>query len=270
VNFDLEAMVKRAGTRRTSTDIRVIEPTKAMVDDLARIYMQGVRIWSAAAKEKILPAYQRALERRSARDGLVLDDIGETTAAFQNIDPELRRLLLTLTPELRDWFVRYEAYHRGKWKANVLTATGIDISVLLGPLDAQQTLADLLAWNVSLIADVSQEAQAKISQAVFAGYQQRQPAREVAARINEVLLGSRRRALSIASDQSNKLSSALDQERRRQAGLDHWKWRSSHKVHFRPEHQARDGKVYTDKTAPSDLPGQLPFCGCKAQAVLSL
>lgn len=263
-------MVKRAGTRRTSTDIRVIEPTKALTDDLARIYMKVVRAWATLARERIMPAYARSLERRAARDGLVLDDIGEVTAALQDAGPELQRLLLTLTPELRSWFIEYERYHRGKWTANVLTASGIDLSVMLGPADAQAVMADLLAWNVSLIADVSAEAQAKIANAVFSGYQSRQPSREVAKRINEVLQGSKRRALNIASDQANKLSSALDQERRRQAGLSTWKWRSSHKVHFRPEHQARDGHLYTDKTAPKDLPGMLPFCGCKSQAVLIL
>lgn len=270
MNFDLTAMTKRAGSRRTSTDIRVIEPTKAQVDQLARIYMKVVRAWALIAKERVMPAYARSLERRAARDGLVLDDIGEVTAALQDAGPELQRLLLTLTPELRSWFIEYERYHRGKWTANVLSASGIDLSLFLGPADAQVVMADLLAWNISLIADVSAEAQAKIANAVFSGYQQRQPAREVAARINEVLQGSRRRALNIASDQANKLSSALDQERRRQAGLTHWKWRHSGKLHPRLWHKERDGNVYTDKTAPKDLPGMLPFCGCKEQAVLSL
>ena len=274
ITFSLPDMVRRAGTRRTSTDIRVIEPTKAQVDQLARVYMKVVRAWALIAKERIMPAYARSLERRAARDHvagkMITDDIAEATAALQDAGPELQRLLLTLTPELRDWFVTYERYHRGKWTANVLSASGIDLALILGPADAATTLADLLAWNVSLIADVAAQAQSQIAAAVFSGYQSRQPSREVAKRINEVLQGSKRRARFIASDQANKLSSALDQERRRQAGLDWFRWRSSHKRNFRPEHQARDLKEYTDATAPKDRAGTLPGCGCKEQAILKL
>ena len=79
----------------------------------------------------------------------------------------------------------------------------------------------------------------------------------------------RARSQRIASDQLTKLNSSLASERRRQAGLDEWEWKSSHKLHFRPEHAARDGKVYSDATAPNDLPGQLPFCGCRELAVLN-
>lgn len=40
------------------------------------------------------------------------------------------------------------------------------------------------------------------------------------------------------------------------------------KLHPRLDHQARNGKEYTDATAPQDLPGRLPFCGCGSQAVV--
>ena len=78
----------------------------------------------------------------------------------------------------------------------------------------------------------------------------------------------RARSIRIAGDQTVKLASELTRERRRQAGLTMWKWRHSGKVHFRPEHKERDGQIYTDETAPKDLPGVLPYCGCVEQAVL--
>jgi uncharacterized protein with gpF-like domain len=79
-----------------------------------------------------------------------------------------------------------------------------------------------------------------------------------------------------------KLASALDAERQRQAGMDVWKWNHSDKLHPRPEHVARDGKLYADEpehrgklgngqevlVPPPDRPGELPFCGCVRQAVL--
>jgi SPP1 gp7 family putative phage head morphogenesis protein len=81
---------------------------------------------------------------------------------------------------------------------------------------------------------------------------------------------TRRRALNIASDQTVKLASALNEERRREVGIDTWEWMSSHKVHYRPEHLARDGKRYSDADPPPDMPGELINCGCTSRAVLSL
>lgn len=268
--FDLTAMVRRATNRRTPVTVRAIVPTKAQADDLARIYLKVVRMWSQLASERIMPAYARALERKSARDGLVLDDVGEVGSLFEELGPALQRLLLLLTPELRDWAIRVEEWHRGRWASGVLTATGVDISTMLGPQEMRQTVEEIIAWNISLIRDVSAQAQAKIASDVFAGYQRRAPAREVAKAINETLQTSQRRSVNIAADQLQKLSSRLDEERQREAGIDHWKWRHSRKLHPRAEHKARDGNIYTAKTAPKDLPGQLPWCGCKRQAMLIL
>lgn len=276
MDFDLSAMVKRAGTRRTSTDIRIIEPTKAQVDQLARVYMRVVRAWAAAARARIMPAYVRSLERLAARDHIVdanqmvTDDATELGGLMGDLGPELQRLLLTLTPELREWAFSVEAYHRGKWTAGVASASGLDLAMLLSSSDVAATVEDLIAWNVALIKDVSDQVQARIANAVFSGYRARTPSRQVAKQINEALGLGKRRALFIATDQSSKLSSALDQERRQQAGLEFWRWRSSHKRNFRPEHQARDGKEYSDKTAPKDLPGTLPGCGCRMQSILRL
>jgi len=52
----------------------------------------------------------------------------------------------------------------------------------------------------------------------------------------------------------------------------------------RPDHEARDGNLYSDQPsdtgreyqgrtvhkAPEDKPGELPFCGCTSRAVLIL
>ena len=181
---------------------------------------------------------------------------------------EFSRLFVLLRPALRDWTVRTEKWQRGKWRGAVLAASSVDLGTMIGPEDVAEPLEQILNWNVELVQDVSQQARQRISSAVFAGLTARTPAREVAADIREAVSMSRARSVRIASDQLTKLTSSLASERRRQAGLTSWEWRSSHKLHFRPEHQARDGKTYTDADAPADLPGQLPFCGCRERAVL--
>lgn len=279
ITFSLPDMVRRAGTRRTSTDIRVIEPTKATVDQLARVYMKAVRAWALIAKERIMPAYARAIERRAARDhiadasNMVTDDATELGGLMGDLGPEMQRLLLTLTPELREWAFSVEKYQRDKWVAGVASASGLDLGMLLTSSDVAATVDDLIAWNVALIKDVSDQAQARIANAVFSGYRARTPSRQVAKQITEALGMSRKRALFVASDQANKLSGALDVERATQSGLTEFTWRHSGKRHPRLWHKARDGKVFKYKNDPevkNDMPGQAVACGCRAQAKLSL
>lgn len=264
MRYDLASMVKRAGKRRKSVALPVIIPPQHFAKSWAGVYMQVVRAWDRIAKEAILPAYQRAL------DQMIRDDVGdvETTVSFG--EAEITRLIFSLTPDMREIILRVEKWQRAKWVQNVLTAGGVDLSTLVGPEDVRVALETVLARNVALIKDVGRQQQSRMVDATFRALQRRAPAAELARELTQISQMSRRRALGIASDQLQKLSAELDRERRRQAGIDEWIWRHSEKAHPRPVHVARDGKHYTDATAPDDLPGELPYCGCKAQPFLDL
>ena len=166
--------------------------------------------------------------------------------------------------------MRVEKWQRGKWRGAVLSATGVDIGTMIGAGDMRTTMAASIERNVSLVKSVSEQTRTRIGEAVFQGLTKRLPAREVAASIREATTMGRKRALRIASDQTVKIAAHLNSERRREAGIDTWAWVSSHKVNYRPEHLAREGKRYSDDEPPSDLPGELPYCGCTERAVLSL
>lgn len=269
--FDLAAITRRvAPTRRKYADVAVIVPTKALEEALAAIYVRVVRLVAGRAQDRLLPAYRRGLTEVRDHIGdineMVRDDIPEIQGEIDSLEAELQRLVLTLIPEMRSWAIRVEGWHRRKWLSGTLTATGVDLMTLVGPEGAEEALEAVLARNTALIKDLSAQAQGRVSEAVWRGFQERRPARDVAKSINEAVQMSRRRALNIAADQMQKLSAELDGARMREAGINTWVWRHSGKLHPRAEHKARDGNVYTDKTAPQDLPGQLPFCGCKKQA----
>ncbi len=188
--------------------------------------------------------------------------------AADDIAAEINRLVLELSPELRAWAFRIERWHRGKWLRSILSAATVDLATMIGASEMRETIAAFLERNISLVRDVSDQARGRVADAVLRGFQRRAPAAEVAKEIAESVGMARARARRIASHQTVNLAAALDRQRQRQAGLTHWKWRHSGKLHPRPEHVARDGKVYTDKTAPEDEPGELPACGCVRQAVL--
>jgi SPP1 gp7 family putative phage head morphogenesis protein len=273
LKFNVRAMIKRArpATKRVFV-LADIVPTLALRSDLERIYMRVVRAWWEASRDGILPAYRRALAQAKApTPGLVLDDTNELSSLLDDIALTLERLILSITPDLSDWVIRVERWHRERF-ATSFTPTGVNLRTLIGPEDARETMQSVLTQNVALVRNVSEESRNRISQIVFRGFNQRADPRQIAKEISASVAMSRKRALRIAADQTVKLSSDLDTERFRQAGLDEFEWRHSGKIHYRPWHKERDGKRFKleGEIDPSDMPGQPVGCGCRKRAVLDL
>jgi SPP1 gp7 family putative phage head morphogenesis protein len=262
VKFDLSQMVRRPSKRPIV--LANVKPTQAQADDLATLYLRVVARWTAAI-DRIIAAYSAALSR------LQTDSANDAGSTIDSVDAEVQRLILLLTPELRDWALKVERVHRGKWAANVLSAASVDLSTVLSASDVSETVDAVVNWNAALVADVSDEAKRRIANAVFAGLQQRKPADEVAREIRDITGMARARARRVASDQTVKLGARLNQARQEQAGISRFVWVHSAKAHPRLWHLARNGKVFewSDPKIASDLPGYAPFCGCTGRAYMS-
>lgn len=272
--IDLPSLARQKGKRRDIT-LRPINPTQAQAQSLAAILVQVTDAWKAAIP-RILASYDPS----PLADALMTDSTSDMRQAIDATETEVSRLVVFLTARLRDWAVQIEKWHRGKWAGAALTATGVDLSTVLTAGPVQETLGAWLDRNVALVKDVSAQTQGRIADSVFRGYQQRLPIRDVAREMNEATGLGRKRAIRIASDQTSKISAALDEERMAEAGIEWFKWRHSGKLHPRPEHKARDGKIYDLKTgkerdgdgsvSADDRPGMKPYCGCRAQAWLPM
>src|SRR5690606_3725767 len=131
------------------------------------------------------------------------------------------------------------------------------------------TLQSILADNTSLIRSLNDQMRNGISGAVFRGLTNRTPARDVAREIRRQAGIGQTRAELIAADQLQKLTSRLDQARQEQVGLTSFEWAHSGKRHPRPEHVARDGKVFRwdSPVGRNDPPGRAIRCGCRSRAV---
>lgn len=279
MKFSLTSMIRRLrNPRRRRIPIRDIAPSGVMAADLLRTaYQPVVQVWERAVA-RILTTYERTLA------AMTTDSPADVQADLDGIAAEIDRLVLELTPRLRDWVLRTERWHRGKWRGAVLAASGVDLQTMLGPEEVRETLETLLNRNVALMRDISDQARGRIAEAVFRGLTNRTPARDVAKELREDVGMARGRAIRVASDQLTKMTSALDSERMRQAGLDVWRWRHSGKLHPRQKHLARNGNLYSDnpervgtvvdgetvlaEPPADDLPGIPPFCGCRRQALV--
>lgn len=256
-------MARRAGIRRKAVTLRAIGPTRARQQDLARIYLKVPAAWLEALGP-ILDEYARTLA------AVTTDSAADIEREIGLAELALQRLVLRLSADLRRWVLDMEEWHRGQWVGAVLSATGIDLSTILSPSDMRETVEAVLARNVALVKDLSAEAQGRIADAVFRGVNQRTPVREVAKELREAVGLSRKRAVRIAAHQSSNLTAELDTARMMESGVQEWIWRSSGKINYRPEHRARDGKIYTWENSPKDMPGVLWNCGCRKMAHISL
>lgn len=272
--YDLARLARQAGARRDLT-LRPIEPARGPEQDLARLYLAVLKAWSPDA---IL---------RNYTGGLTTDAPSDQTNAIAEAENTVTRLIAEFTAGLRDWVVRTERIHRSRWTAAVKSATTIDLQYLLTGGEVQETLDVFLDRNVALVRNVSDVTRGRIADAVFRGYQERRPARDVAKEISEATGLARDRSLRIAADQNSKLSAALDRDRQAEAGVDLFRWRHSGKKHPRAYHLARNGNIYErasgkqvnpdgsamkggETVERGDFPGEQPFCGCRAQAYLTI
>jgi hypothetical protein len=281
VNYSISSMVRRQRLlqRRPIPPriiLRPIVPTSAMASDL---YVSSYK--------PVISAWQQAIKAIGARYGSALpvrdhirDSSFDLDGILASIEHSLQAVVIALTPSLRNWSVRAEGWHRGKWSGAVLAGTGIDPKTMLSAGDVGETVNAFVSRNVALVRSVSDEARSRISDIVLRGYASRTPLRTVAKEMADAVDLGRKRALRISVDQNTKLAARLDEARQQQAGIVRFKYRHGHQLHPRKWHAARDGNIYDwatrkqvdgpDVIEAGDGAGEPPFCTCRTQAVIDL
>lgn len=250
--------------RRTVT-LRAVTPTQAQADRLYRLYLRVMNVWSSSAPT-IVAEYARTLSEMRT------DSVGTLEATISSAEGGAVSAIFDFRWLFGDWLASIVQWHTQQFVSRMKYATNVDLTSVIGPVSAD-TLEAVIARNVALVRNVSDQTRDKIAEAVYRGLTQRTPARDVAKEISGIIGGQKARARRIASDQLSKISAALDTSRANEIGLTEWEWQHSGKVHYRPWHKARDGVVYDDRKLPADVkndqPGFAPFCGCRKRYRIS-
>ncbi len=265
MRYDLRALARARGIRRKGITFRPIEPTAALAALLASPARDVVALIEAEVRNVLLPAYtpRPAITQDDAASG-----ISDALAAIGNT---VRRLVVGISATTRRWAARVEEWHRPKFAANVKAGTGADVVAYLHAPDAEDQVAAASRWAASLIQGLTDDLRKEVESLTWAAYANQTPRDELAKQIAIRVGIARGRADFIARDQTSKIAAKLDELRAQEAGLGSYKWRHSGKVHFRPEHLAREGKIFRWDSPPHDgHPGTQPNCGCRAQAYLDL
>jgi SPP1 gp7 family putative phage head morphogenesis protein len=219
----------------------------------------------AEVERVLLPVY-------APRPVITQDDIASTIGdALSAVGNTIKRLVVGIGFSTRRWAAKVEEWHRPKFAANVKAGTGADVVAYLHAPDAEDEVAAAARWAASLIQGLTDDLRKEVESLTWAAYANQTPRDELAKQLVTRIGIARSRADFIARDQTTKIAANLDRLRANEAGLGSYKWRHSGKAHPRPEHVAREGKIFRWDSPPHDgHPGTAPNCGCRAQAYLDL
>jgi uncharacterized protein with gpF-like domain len=249
--YDLPALIRAAKVR--PRPFRPIQPTEALRGALARPYLQMLRAW-AGEQDAIIAAYRLALTTGDA--SMVTRQMANSVFAVDAARMAQERQLGLVLEQLERW-------HRLQWVARIKASTELDVSLFTSPGEVRAEASSAAAWNQQLLGDVHRQVGAGISAALLASLAVHAPAETARADARKAIARARRRSLAIGVDQIDRTSRAFDRARRAAAGLGRFVWRHSKHVKVpRPEHLARDGKIYSHSNAPNDRAGALYGCQC--------
>lgn len=259
------------GSRRnvSAVAMRGIEVTQSIENELRAIGVQVVNFWGTSARDTIIPIYARELEALK----FVRDDASDRLRqAIDGTAEDASRLVISLHPAIRNWTVRVERWHAGKWTDGVRRATGLDVAFLISNLSAEAEVTAFQEWASGLIRNVGDDVQRRIETAIFMNLAANAPRRKLANEIADAMRIGRARARFIARDQANKLSGKLDELRHREAGINQYRWETARDERVRDTHRRNQGKVFKWSKPPrvTGHPRTEPNCRCTAQPYIPL
>lgn len=254
--YDLPAMVRATG--KTPRPFRRIQPTEALRAQMAAPYFAMIRAW-AAERDAILAAYAVALPGRGAP--LAADASYRIQRAVDDAEARVARQLAQFQRLFPAAMTQVDRWHVRQWMQRVQTATGVDVAAMTGG-ETTAAQSNAVTRNDQLLDQVHADTKGKMTAALLAALALRMTTAQAGTEANAVLSRAKKRVARIAVDQTDMLAEDLTRERAQSAGLTRWKWRHTPQKHPRIEHLRRDGRFYTVRTQPNDLPGVLPHCKC--------
>lgn len=162
---------------------------------------------------------------------------------------------------------RVTQFNQREFRAVLRSVYAVDVITPDPPL--AEALRVWEAENIGLIRSVPQQAVSRIQGTITEAVRTGQTLQTVKAQVRAEFGVTDRRAELIARDQIGKLNGQLTQLRQEAIGVDSYTWRGILDARERPEHVAREGKVFAWNKPPSDgHPGQPIRCRCTAAPVL--
>lgn len=257
-SYNLPGILRAARVR--PRPFRRIEATEALRARVARPYFELIRLWRAE-HAALVQAYGALLPPPGSPLPAAATDAMQAAVeqASRRVQAELNRL----AAQFPGAFADIARWHRTQWLSRIRSATRVDVSTFAAPGAGDDEVRAAATRSTQLLLSVHGDVASRTGATLLNSLMAFVPGALVAGQLGKNIDAAKRRGARIAVDQADKIVSGLNDLRRREAGVTEWIWRHlDPQPHPRPEHQARDGRVYSASNQPNDLPGMLPNCKC--------
>lgn len=162
---------------------------------------------------------------------------------------------------------RMASFHAAQLNQQLRPALGLDVvgnEPWLAP-----AIEEFTRENVALIKSIPDDLLSSLETMVSRDLADGVRFEELAVNIEEKFDVAKRRAELIARDQMQKFQGDLNRVRQQDLGVTKYVWNTLGDESVRPEHVARDGKIFSWSDAPEDgHPGEAINCRCWAEPIL--
>lgn len=252
---------------------RWLYPTGAERDYNRNLQRQVADPFVESCRLHLLPALPQIFAQ--ARQDADVRDIPEGTGWFETLRQALVTTLVqagiddtTIAAIVRQVAGSVSTFNEAQFHAVLRSVYGVDI--LTGaPRGLTAAVQAFEIENIQLIKSIPTEALGKMQRKIINALQTGRTMTDTRAMIVEEFGVTKRRAELIARDQVGKLNGQITELRQTDIGVDSYIWRGVLDARERPEHVAREGKVFQwDKPPDDGHPGQPIQCRCTAEPVL--
>lgn len=227
----------------------------------------------AAVRSTLFPALPVIFAQ--ARQDADIRDIPEGTGWFETLRQALVQTLVqvglddaTITAIVRAVAASVDTFNAAQFHAVLRSVYGVDLFTRAPP-GLTGALQAFEMENIQLIKSIPTESLSRMNRKILNALQTGQSMRNTQSALIEEFGITKRRAELIARDQVGKLNGQLTELRQADIGVDSYTWRGVLDARERPEHRAREGKVFRWDQPPDDgHPGQPIQCRCTAEPVL--
>lgn len=239
---------------------------KAIERSYTRFAFDYLAIAQRLVRTELVPQLARLVMQRN--DALRFD----SPRAAKGIIDSLRRRSagndVLLEERIRDFGRRTSVYQGSQLQKQIRAALSVEVPLRDSKIG--QKLTDWTTENVALIKSLPSETFDRIERIVLAGVNDGRRWEDMADEIEKRFDVARSRAQLIARDQVGKFYGAVNRARQTELGVTSYRWRTSLDERVRPDHVAREGKLFTWDDPPEDgNPGQPINCRCTAEPDLT-
>lgn len=205
------------------------------------------------------------------RGDAVRVDAGEGKRIRERVAQAAAEMRASLnTPQLEalaeKFATRTATYQRIQLERQTRAALGAD--VFIGDRALRSLVETFASENVSLIRGLTTEVAQRVERRAIAGVQAGKLHGTLAKELRAEFGLTESRAKLIARDQVGKLYGQINASRQKELGATKFIWRTVNDERVRPEHEERDGQVYSyDDPPDGELPGEPILCRCNAEPI---